>query len=55
MCGDGGSRSNDLRDQIVTAVQETKDATPLGLGGISATRTMDGFGIWFEGRVERHC
>lgn len=32
-----------------------KGAAGLGLGGISATGTMDGFGMWFEGRVDRPC
>lgn len=51
-CVGGGSASNELSDRTVTAVQE-KGAAGLGLGGISAVRTVDGLGMWLGGRGDR--
>lgn len=54
VCVGRGSGSNDLSDQPATAVQEN-DASGLGLESISTVGTMDGFGAWFGGRVDRLC
>lgn len=39
----------------VTRLSRKKGACGLGFRGVGAAGTMDGFGRWFEGEVDRPC